>query len=140
MFSDHFFWLLGDNVGGSIDETYPVNVSQFNSYHNIHITRNLKGEFKTYIDKQLAMSGVDNTTTSSEKFGIISYYGINIIDRNTVDNITVIDEVCTPEEFNYCIQPSISTSTSTSSTPLFNWYFIPTVFTFTLILQRRKKP
>jgi hypothetical protein len=93
--------------------------SPISGMHKIVITRNLKGEFKVYINLQLSLQGTDNSTSTSEKFCLWPVIGDALID-----NITVKDDLLPP--------PPIASSIS-----------FPTLVTFmsvgVLIIMRRKK-
>jgi hypothetical protein len=100
----------------------------YNSFHNFYITRELTGEFNVYIDKKLTFSVNDNTSISSKKFGIESYWGLT-----RVDNISVFDTVIP------IITSNSTTISSTSVTTDFNIYMgLTGLFLVTLILKRKR--
>ena len=88
------------------------------------------------------MTANDNTTFNNQKFGLSVYYG-----TVKIDNITILDQVCTPDELNVCLSNHTSSSisetsesnSSSKSTPGFEWYIvIPIDFTLILFIKRRK--
>ena len=117
-----YIWITtlnGNSISlGSNDtelKSYTPNSSLYNGFHNFHITRDTTGEFNLYIDKSLVFSVTDNKTVSSKKLGIESWYGVN-----KIDNITVLDQVLTPDEYESLTSPTTTTESGFSAINIFS--------------------
>ena len=111
-------------------KNYVVDNSDFNSFHNIIINRNITGEFKIYFDSKLIISVVDNNTYNSQKFGTTVYYG-----KVKLDNVLITDKICSPDEFSTCFNITTSHSKSSPSFELYSLLLIPVM----IIFKKRKK-
>ena len=67
-------------------KSYSLDSSYYNSFHKISIDRNITGEFSIFLDNQLIITSIDNTTYNPQKFGLTIYSG-----TIKIDNITISD-------------------------------------------------
>ncbi|MHA2252042.1 MAG: transcriptional regulator [Candidatus Kariarchaeaceae archaeon] len=56
--------------------------------HHIDIERDVDGEFKIYFNSELVIQVVDNSITTSEKFGLVSWIGASSFDNIIVSGVT----------------------------------------------------
>ena len=107
---------------------YQPNNSIYNSFHNFKITRDLTGEFKIFMDNNLIITKVDNSSVSSQKFGIGSVYG-----TNKIDNISILS---LPSTSSTSSSLPTSTSSTSKNTPDFEWYIVISLLIITILPRR----
>lgn len=96
---------------------------------HIDVTRDRQGLFNVFLDSKRVFSTTDNSTISSEKFGVASWAGDSRIDNITVSNtVDIIDNTTT-------VATTAATTSFTAGPAVLGLMVLQAV----IILRRRKK-
>ncbi|MFX0086775.1 MAG: hypothetical protein ACFFAU_13975 [Candidatus Hodarchaeota archaeon] len=118
-------------------------VNRLSGSHHFDITRNQSnGQFYVYHNRDNntpIISYRNNYTTSSEKFGFVSWVGAPRIDNITVSNSVDIDEPIITTTTTETSSNPVTTSLNGSTPGFSNLLLIITPFTLIYLYRRRKK-